>query len=237
MHATIEQLLEIKDGIENQASAHVRECEQCQDELACLQQIAQAMYDTANQAPPAETWDRVLRTVEAQQSPLPEVPNELLMSGQQATPYPSTYAYPGRGSRWASLSTAVYTLAASILVTGMISLYTFNQQSVTQQQTDLLQAGIEELMINSRGLERVLQHVAVQGGALGEAERLAADRLYWRLQYVDQLIQENNVNSQLTPERIEALWNERIDALTELNQLYYQQDSSVLRNTKYEVTK
>ena len=57
---------------------------------------------------------------------------------------------------------------------------------------------------------------------LSSAEQSAAERLYWRLSYVDQMIHENSASSETNPERVKTLWNERIEALTGLNQIYYQ---------------
>jgi len=36
------------------------------------------------------------------------------------------------------------------------------------------------------------------------------------------MIHENNIENEADPARVENLWNERVDTLTELNQLYYQ---------------
>ena len=89
----------------------------------------------------------------------------------------------------------------------------------------MMQANIQELMLNSRGMERALQRVAMQSDLLSGAEQSQADRLHWRLAYVDRLIQDNNmqtVGAQYATEQVEELWSERIRALTQLNQLYYQ---------------
>ena len=211
MHANTEQLIEIKDGISNEFSQHVKTCDRCKAELMMLCRIAEQVFTTANQKPPIGAWDKIRSSVNKIQNtndrPELDVPLELLAVKANAP------------SNFNSLSTAVYTLAGSILITGFIGLFIFGQQNSTNQQTQVLQASIQELMLNSRGMEQVLQRVALQNELVSTDDQYAAERLYWRLTHLDQMIQDNNDN----PERIQTLWNGRINALNELSNLYYQQ--------------
>jgi len=75
-------------------------------------------------------------------------------------------------------------------------------------------------MLSSRGMERALQRVSLQSELLTVAERSDAERLYWRLANLDQMINDKGSEND-DPVRVEALWIERVDALNELNQLYY----------------
>lgn len=233
MHASTEQLIEIKDGLSNVASEHVQNCQQCQHELEVLQCFNEQIFAEADQKPRPELWNRITATLDMQESKVTQVdfsqknlgdergasssaahtsvdvPVELLIANSQL-------------SNSGSLSKAVYSLAASILVTGFIGLYIFGQQDSSREQSQLLASNIQELMLNSRGMEVALQKVALQSELLTTADQSNADRLYWRLTYLDQMIQENSVDNDTNPERIKALWNNRIDALTELNQIYYQ---------------
>lgn len=215
MHANIEQLLEIKDGLENEASAHLESCEQCQAELRALQSLQSAMFSSADAVPPTRVFDRIQASLAAQNdAEVSTAPLSLVAAA--AGPAAST------GIRWGSLNTAIYTLALSILVTGLIGFYSLNnQQTAAFYQAEELQASIEQLMLNSRGLESVLQRVKAQDNGLTPAERDVADRLYWRLMYVDQMIHESNREDQQDPQKIQVLWGDRVNALTELNQLYH----------------
>ncbi|NND82011.1 MAG: hypothetical protein HKN50_06235 [Gammaproteobacteria bacterium] len=216
MHASIEQLLQIKDGETLAISAHVHECELCRSELAALGEVGQALFFAAEQPVPAGMWQRIERAAAAHEATALDhyvdagtAPDELVMAA-------------ARQPRWSSLSAAIYTLALSVFVTGMVLFYGNNvQQNQSLQQTQLLQASMTELMLNSRGLEQVLQRASLQNELLSDSERNMVERLHWRLQYVDQMIQENNAPEQGDQERIKTLWNERIDTLNELNQLYY----------------
>ena len=220
MHANTEQLIEIKDGINNEFSQHVETCDHCKAELAMLCIIAEQVFTTANKTPPNDAWGKVKLSISKSQNnedrPEFDVPIELL-AAKAAAP-----------SNFNSLSTAVYTLAGSILVTGFIGLFIFGQQSSTNQQTQVLQANIQELMLNSRGMEQVLQRVALQNDLVSTDDQYAAERLYWRLTHLDQMIQDNNDN----PERIQILWNGRINALNELSDLYYQQQQPALDDSE-----
>jgi len=215
MHANTEKLIEIKDGITNEFSQHVQTCDRCKTELMVLCRIADQVFTTANQEIPIGAWDKIKSSVSETNNindrPELDVPLELLAAKTTAP------------SNFNSLSTAVYTLAGSILVTGFIGLFIFGQQSTTSQQTQVLQASIQELMLNSRGMEQVLQRVALQNELVSTDDQYAAERLYWRLTHLDQMIQDNNDN----PERIQILWNGRINTLNELSDLYYQQQPTL----------
>ncbi|MFT5574203.1 MAG: hypothetical protein ACI9FR_003141 [Cryomorphaceae bacterium] len=210
MHATIEQLLEIKDGLESPLSSHVQNCEHCQSKLRQLNALSQEIFDSANMSPPQHVWGRIQQSFEFQDHEINIEPKLLAANASR-----------GRFN-WGSLNTAIYTLALSILVTGLVGFYSLNsQQSVVYQQAEQLQASIEQLMLNSRGLESVLQKVNDTDSGLNAAERDVADRLYWRLMYVDQMIHESNGENQQDPQKMQVLWGDRVNALTELNQLFY----------------
>jgi len=226
MHATIEQLLDINDGIENSMSQHVSECKQCRDELMALrqygQQIGEHLHSVAQAPVPAGLWERIEASARASVT-ASETTSDLVKNLDTAKvdiPSELVAARTGKFS-WNSLNAAVYTLAFSVLLTGFIGLFVSQQQgSVSQQQTQQLQASIDELMLNSRGLESVLQRVVEQNRPLNATERSVADRLYWRLTMVDQMIHDNDGSSNANTERVKMLWNDRINALNELNQLY-----------------
>ena len=225
MHATIEQLLEIKDGHQNGASLHLTGCERCQAELAALEMLNDGLFEAADAVPRPEVWDRIEQSAAANQtdSLTPTVPAELLAAQAQA--YGNAGVVAANQQR--SISHAIYTLAASILVTGFIGLYMFSQNINSQTQNELLQANIQQLMINSRGMEQALQQVSLQSELLSAAERSETDRLYWQLAYLDQKIHDSSSELESNPQRLEVLWNNRIQALRELNQIYYQRQQEL----------
>jgi len=212
MHANIEQLLEIMDGEPSSMREHVAECKQCQialNELKSFEaEVGLKMFDTADKVPSRDVWSRIQNSLEEQQ----------VVEQRGSNVHTLAVAQPQ------SLTKAIYALAASIAFVGVIAVFMFSQQQNAQLQTQIMQASLNELMLNSRGLEQVLQKVADQNQALSVANQKAAERLYWRLTYVDQLIDQAAPEN---TERMEVLWNDRIEALNELNQIYYQQDSTL----------
>jgi len=210
MHASIYELLEIKNGEHTKIREHVSGCQRCQAELEDLHafesNISLEMFDAADKIPSDDVWLRIQDSLE---EPRTAKANNV-------------HAFPVRQSH--SLTKPIYALAASIAFVGVIAIFMFAPQKDSQVQTQLIQASLNELMLNSRGLEQVLQKVADQNQALSVANQKAADRLYWRLTYVDQLIDQENPENN---ERVEALWNDRIEALTALNQIYYQHDTTL----------
>ena len=209
MHATIEQLLDIKDGIESPMTEHVETCELCQAELAYLQKMGEQVFDAMDTEPPSGSWDRILAESGLQNN----VADNL------------HYLEPAKNHN--PLSRAIYTLAASIMFVGLVSIFMVSQQNSVRQQNDQMQATINQLMLNSRGLETVLQQVVVQNETLSEADRAAAERLYWRLTYVDQALHEANPDEPEDAERIKILWSDRIEVLNELNRLFYQRQDAL----------
>ncbi|MGK0374132.1 MAG: hypothetical protein ACJA2E_000600 [Arenicella sp.] len=216
MHATNDQLLEIIDGQQSPLREHLAECKQCQIELAELQsfqsEIGLQMFDAADKVPSHDVWNRIQSSLDQESELL-----ELQGINQRTSNVVSLAAVPQP-----SLSRPIYALAASIAFVGIVSIFMFSQQQ--NSQTQILQASLNELMLNSRGLEHVLHRVADQNQGLSVASQKAADRLYWRLTYVDQLI---NQASPENTERMEVLWSNRIEALNALNQIYYQQESTL----------
>jgi hypothetical protein len=248
MHANTEQLLEIRDGLANDVSSHVASCTQCQAELQGLRVLSQALLDVGNDSARPGVWARILTSAEGLNPWLPDdranndsqarglnlsnsmagadVPLDLLIADQAAGNNSNHSLFANARS----LTAAVYTLAGSIFVTGFFGLYMFQQGDANNQQTQMMQANIQALMLNSRGMERSLQSVSMQSDLLSGPEQSQADRLHWRLARVDRLIQDNNMQSvgaQYASEQVEELWAERIRALTQLNQLYYQRQQTL----------
>jgi len=220
MHASIDQLLEIKDGEPCSMRDHVSECEVCQKALAELHSfesmVGSAMIDAADKIPSDDAWNRIQQTLDLE-SELDRLDSSNVVSMPM-------YAAGSPAGGNNSLTKAVYSLAASIAFVGLIGVFMFSAQQNDNQQTLAMQTSINELMLNSRGLEHVLQQVAQQNQALSVANQQAADRLYWRLGKVDQLINQVSPENE---ERMEVLWSNRIDALNQLNQIYYQHEGTL----------
>lgn len=212
-HATTEQLLEIRDGIRLPISDHVEGCAICQAELTAIEEITEGMFTQADQRPPREVWQRIRSTLADREALSTEPP----MGIMGAAPAPVAEV-----SVWKTMTGAVYALAASVMFAGVISVYFFGQQNALQQQNQFLQASMNELMLNSRGLEQVRQQVAAQGQILNANHQASIDRLYWRISYLDQQLNAIDLNQPEQALQAKDLWTARVDALNEINKLYYQ---------------
>ena len=219
MHANIGQLLDIRDGLDSPLSEHVDNCEHCQAELAYLDSMATQLFEDHDEIPSEGSWARILEASDLQ---VDEVD-----SSEKVHYLAAANKHNG------SLSRAIYTLAASVMFVGLVTLFVVsNQSNSARQQVDQMQANINQLMLNSQGLENVLQQVMVKNDRLTDEDRASAERLYWKLSYVDQELHDANLDAPEPSERIEILWSDRVEVLNELNRLFYQR-KEVLVNAEY----
>jgi len=225
MHATTEQLLDIRDGNESSMTEHVQTCEHCQSELAYLDKLAQQLFDAHDQSPSDHHWQRILQSSGLQQATDNEALERAKLAGSGADETVVPLVMQNN-----SLSRAIYTLAASVMFVGLVSVFMISQQNSVQQQNNQMQASINQLMMNSQGLENVLQQVVVRDERLSAEDKAAAERLYWKLTYVDQELHSINPEEPNDAERIKILWSDRVEVLNELNRLFYQRRDAMVNS-------
>lgn len=226
-HASLDDLISIRDGEWRAVSAHISDCEFCQARLEEVYSAGEKLKDhllfEAERPVPTTAWAAIQAQLEERGSDTHVLP--MGFAASEAINEQSTAGQIIAGSKttsfWSSINTAIYSLAAAIVFTGSVSLYTFQGQQQARVEARELQASIQSLMDNSRGLESVLQEVAAQNSALSLSDQSAVERLQWRLMMVDQKIHESESSDDVSYEQIKALWADRIDALNELNRLYY----------------
>lgn len=225
-HASIQELLAIRDGEHSTKLNHVDQCPFCQARLeevySAAANLQSSLLFEADLPVPDRVWaqlEQKLRDkgiVESHVPPLGfDAPKEL--NAQASIPVENSPSF------WSSINAAIYSLAAAIVFTGLVSLYNSNGQGQAQLETGALQASLQSLMDSSRGLESVLQEVVVQNQSrpAGLANQSEIDRLKWQLMLVDQKIHESELAESVSYEDVKALWGERVKTLTELNKLYY----------------
>lgn len=218
-HASIGDLISIRDGDASIKREHLEECVFCQARLEEVYSAAKLVQDTlyfeAELPVPDAAWLRIEAKLRAKgvEEKIESVPVSPILAAQPLD--------MGRTSFWSSISTAIYSLTAAVVFTGAVSLYTFQGNQQARFETQALQASVQSLMDNSRGLESVLQNVATQTNPLTMAQQSTEERLQWRLMMVDQKIHESESADDTDYEQIKRLWADRIDALNELNKLYY----------------
>ncbi len=231
-HALLEELVAIRDGDISAVAAHVDECVFCQarlEEVHCTaRSLQEALLFEAELPVPSAVWTKLETQLENQSSvefghvnTEAYVPRDKTFFGPQSHGDQLSGHLALKPSFWTSINSAIYSLAAAVMFTGAVSLYTFHGQQGSRVETQALQASIQSLMDNSRGLESVLQQVAARNSVLTLSDQSTVERLQWRLMLVDEKIHESESTDDISYEQIKALWAARIDALTELNQLYY----------------
>ncbi|MFT6408546.1 MAG: hypothetical protein ACJAQ6_001966, partial [Arenicella sp.] len=145
MHATIAQLLDIKDGQQSALRDHVGECKQCQIALAQLQlfesKIGLSMFDAADKVPSNDVWLRIQNSLDQANAEQAELNNGKPQASAQIASNVHKLAF----AQQPSLSKAIYALAASIAFVGVVSIFMFSQQQ--NSQTQILQASLNELML------------------------------------------------------------------------------------------
>lgn len=182
MHANTENLLLIKDGKKTQYDEHVSRCDRCQKELDAITQVQIELQNTSTQVP-HDMWNKIQSEYQS-----------------------------GRNSKnTTGLIRAIYTLAATILITGGLIVFSNYQQSQSNQG---LYQEINQLMAQSSSLENLLSmqtdRVEIDNNNLFNIEKIK-----WRLMLIDQQIQASqfaDIDEQIT------LWQDRIRALQAINQ-------------------
>lgn len=227
MHANLKQLLEIRDGLENAMSEHVENCQHCQAEMAYVCKLSQQIFEAADQQPSDQLWDKIVAESGLQSSGLPTrsspSPEPTYLAGQSTEQLVSSVTMQN-----SSLSRPIYALAASVMFVGLVSIFMISQQNSAWQQASQMQASINQLMMNSQGLENVLQQVVVRDEGLSADDQAVAERLYWKLTYVDQELDSADPEVPEEAERIKILWSDRVEVLNELNRLFYQRKEALV---------
>jgi len=216
-HASIGDLISMRDGDASLHTQHIDECVFCQARLEEVYSAAKSIQDVllfeAELPVPNAAWLKIESELRAKgiedHASVPPVGAHQAMTTTTNTAF------------WSSISTAIYSLTAAVVFTGAVSLYTFQGDQQARLETQALQASVQNLMDNSRGLESVLQQVATRTSPLTVSQQSMEERLQWRLMMVDQKIHESESSDDINYEQIKGLWADRVDALNELNKLYY----------------
>ena len=233
VHASLEELLAIRDGEQIDKSSHVNTCTFCQARLEDVFSAASSLQATmlfdADLPVPSGVWNSLedklrakgVTEIDSTAGVSESLLSESNISINNASNLNASNLSASKPKFWTSINTAIYSLAAAVMFTGMVNFYNSQDQQQTQLETRTLNASIQTLMDSSRGLENVLHEVIAQNRNLAISDQVLADRLQWQLMLVDQEIHESERSDELSYEQVRALWDKRVNALTELNKLYY----------------
>ncbi len=187
MHANVDELLAIKDGKTLAISPHVDKCAYCQLALYELKQTQKELNQLTAKVPD-NAWKNICNEYDSIQKK--------------------------RHNR--RLLTAIYTLAATVLITGGGIIFMFAGYDTRQngQGRQLMQ-----LIADSNALENMIEiQRTTDNQALNQQASLSIDKLKWRLMMIDQKIQSLSVDD---IDKKMILWQDRIRALKAISDGYH----------------
>lgn len=190
-HPNLTELLAIRDGEPSSANIHVSSCQVCQDELIKIEILVDELHrqsQTPELKVPDNAWQNIL-------------------ANNKHSPNPKMSASP------ASLTRAVYALAASILLVGFALLWS-NFQSPALP----LISALPELKAESSVLEDTLANYQNGNVELSAEQQFKIEKIQWNLMLLDQRLILSNQRQ--NKEELEDLWAKRIQDLTSLHAVY-----------------
>ncbi len=180
MHASTEQLLDIKDGLSTTVDQHVAECTVCQEALEQIKQDQIALSHLNEDAKvPSHVWRKVEATLDTPKEP----------------------------TTTQNLSRAIYTLAAAVVFGSVLIVLTMSQKTEPDRT---FYKEIIQLMAKSNALENMISMRINLESVPTTNRDLTIERLKWRLKLIDQQIESTTMNFEsqeliLWQDRIRAL--------------------------------
>ncbi len=201
MHASIEQLLELRDaadGASGQLRGHVEGCARCAGELQRLRSLRDDLRALEQVSPPADAWEKILERAASQPA-----------------------AVPGQGSRWPLALAA--SVALALLVAWLLPRTPGEMPvSVDRAVTTPAASATADLVAESQRLERLLHQFdyeprVVNAGTAGTIVALE-DQIAW----VDYGLTAGR-EAGLSASEARALWQQRVELMNSLVHVRYAQ--------------
>lgn len=198
MHASIDQLLSLRDGVPVDAEAmrHLDDCSLCTNELARLRQLQRRMQSLPELDPPAAIWSRIQARAAAPAAP-----------------------------RHSRIGLAVAAALVVAVVSGLLMRQPASPSlqaplAMPAESAAADEVPLEELVAQSRELEEILQHLP--GRPAVERVSLAAtiDTIEQRVQWLDQQISYAPADA-LNDAQTYRLWSERVALMDSLVKVRY----------------
>ena len=201
MHATVHQLLSLRDGepVDADAARHVEHCTICTSELARLGRVQQRMQSLAPIEPPAQAWNQIAARMQVAGSP-------------QRSRMP-----------WA------FAAAAAVAVVSGILFRQFNvpveavpsvQLAPESEQQTLTVASLDQLVAQSQELDQMLQYLPERPAVERVALAATIDTIEERVQWLDQQL-SYAPDTGLNEAQATELWRERVDLMDSLVKVRY----------------
>jgi hypothetical protein len=197
MHASIDQLLSIRDGepVDAEVTQHARGCAFCCAELERLRRVTDRLRSLEMPEPPAIAWDQIRDRVAVADSSRPR--------------------------RIAFASAAA--LAAAVVLAGLWLRYSGSespQHPVASTQPVRPTVPIEHLLAQSRELDELLSYLPQRPAVERVAMAATIDTIEQRVQWLDQQLSYAPVAG-LDDAQTYQLWRERVDLMDSLVKVRY----------------
>lgn len=203
MHASLEQLISLRDGapVDANAAVHLRDCAGCRAEVAQLGHWRQHLIDLPVLEAPQDAWQKIAARLDEQQ-------------------------VPPRRRHW--IPAVGVALAASLVAAVVLVTWRLQAPPTVPAASASGAPMLTQLQSQSRYLERVMQAMNAGSGqgvtSAGTAATVAA--LEDRIALVDYAINQANTVSQ-PPQDLTALWQQRVNLMQSLAAVRYAQVSDV----------
>jgi hypothetical protein len=201
MHATVHQLLSLRDGepVDAGAARHVEHCTICAAELARLGRVRQRMQSLAPIEPPAQAWNQIAARIQVSESP--------------------------RRSRmpWAFAAAAAVAVVSGILFRQFNApLEAVPAAHLEQEngQQPLTVASLDQLVAQSQELDQMLQYLPERPAVERVALAATIDTIEERVQWLDQQL-SYAPDTGLNEAQATELWRERVDLMDSLVKVRY----------------
>ena len=197
MHASIDQLLSLRDGepVDAEIAQHARGCASCCAELERLQRVTERIRSLEMPEPPALAWEQIRTRVAARDS--------------------------SRARRFAFASAAA--LAATAVLSGLWLRYSGSEAPavpVASAQPVQPPVPIEHLLAQSRELDELLSYLPQRPAVERVSMAATIDTIEQRVQWLDQQLSYAPVGG-LDDAQTYQLWRERVDLMDSLVKVRY----------------
>jgi hypothetical protein len=201
MHATVHQLLSLRDGepVDADAARHVEHCAICTSELARVGRVQQRMQSLASIEPPAQAWNQIAARMQVAESP--------------------------QGSRmpWAFAAAAAVAVVSGILFrqfnVPVEAVPSVQLAPESEQQTPTV-ASLDQLVAQSQELDQMLQYLPERPAVERVALAATIDTIEQRVQWLDQQL-SYAPDTGLNEAQATELWRERVDLMDSLVKVRY----------------
>ncbi|HEY6640598.1 hypothetical protein [Povalibacter sp.] len=201
MHATVHQLLSLRDGepVDAEAARHVERCAVCTAELARLGRVQQGMQSLAPLEPPDRAWQQVAERLQ-------------VATSSRKTRVPRAFA-----------AAAVVVVVSGLLFRQLDA--PIDELPSAQIERDsaeevLSLSPLDQLVAQSQELDQMLQYLPERPAVERVALAVTIDTIEERVQWLDQQLSYAH-DTGLNDAQATQLWRERVDLMDSLVKVRY----------------